>query len=824
MPRRKGAGGTSRGSQTINMETLSFGQTFRALRMKRAFSQTSIARALDRSTSFISLIETDQRRPNRQLIDHLAEALGLSDESDGKTALLRAAGYDPTEISGMITRLVAAISNEISLGESQRLRITADLNSQVNGWITHFKLQKLLVEGKFDAARTGTIEALDQHYLSPTLHTSLLITLADTRVHEGDLVGAEKAIDKVAVSIRGNSIAPDWVLTATAESLALQGMIAVDQNNYHQGKMLIEQSIAYYQRLLPNENGMNEDIAFIGIGSSYKRLAEIAMLQGEPGSALTYCLSAESYLLRANLSDEQKRWLRRTREQLAWAYTKLGEFQKAISLRTLVRNELKELGDDYGLMRNHLYTGNDYLSQIKVVVREALKKHPPSTSPRSINEARRNTILNALKKPSSRKAHGDWPLSFANENAEADYRKALEDLEKNGHQMLIGLCLSNLGAVLRYKAILTEDVPQENGRTPSEEARDLLVRALTVEHNIGQPRRIAAVFESLADLQFDQAQPESLQRARFFYSKALKELDDYRDISDDPAMDAQRDRLRDAIHDVNTAIENLDYKYAQPPLLLPLVKKSWQQLCRELLQITQNLAASHEAERPIIYSNTDDEWIKRICAIERLVGGRRILQDGLSDGLAAMVRAGFSARSADRHEARFRHFSNAIERARASSEQAFDLCCRAHVEYDLRQTYTADLTRAQIKQAYEWMKSYHDGYCLESSTYEVPLSFYVKGPYILFEIPAEVASSILSPQQSSLPISAIVCYTYKNWQYADKLRALFNRFVECASDIRSQSPNCESTTDWLKRLIQPTKHNTDPFIIDWKNPRQIIEA
>jgi hypothetical protein len=246
---------------------------------------------------------------------------------------------------------------------------------------------------------------------------------------------------------------------------------------------------------------------------------------------------------------------------------------------------------------------------------------------------------------------------------------------------------------------------------------------------------------------------------------------------------------------------------------LTQAEEIWQSLCAELQETVRSLITAQEASSsvaPFANSNRDEKWVKRIGAVERLRGGRRILQPGLSDGLAEGTRAGLSAKSAWLHERRFTNFSNAVTRARTPSEQARDLCCREQVERDLRHTGTAGLTRAQIYQALDWMEHSPNGYRLESTSQTLPLAFYVKGPYILLEIPRDTAVKILGPQPQEQYSDDNVCYSFRNLRFADKLRELFSRFVATAEQAREREPNNESTKNWLERLCRQLAQDERP--------------
>lgn len=831
MARRKGSSATLRGVQSRDLDTMSFGQALRAIRTKYPLSQTALAQALDRSTSFISLVETDQRRPSRDLVDRIIQALKLDKDSEEATALLRAAGFDPGEISGIITRLVTAIAAEVEMGESQRLRLTADLTAQTAAWKAHFEAQRDLVAGKFDAVKTRCDDALNLPYISPTLRVSTLLTRADAEVHQGALTDAELSAEAAANAIAKHSVIPAWESIAIADSLALRGMIALDLVRYAQSKQYLEQAIDAYQQFLSTGAGAEDDIAYIGIGLSYKRLVELMMLQRDSVKASAYSVAAESYLLRARPSEERDRWRRRNREQMAWIASEQHEFAKAINLRQRTREELTDAGDTYGLIRNQLYTGNDYLKYIKYTIRKALPEASVDGRPASDTiTTRMNATIRALRDEEIQEALG---------NAEDDYRAALTGLRTYDHKMLLGLCLSNLATVLRYKALLDDSPPPDTNRRPSEEACALLTEALTIENGLKQPGRIAAIYEALADLEIDatfgrgaHARREQLgglnddlrrhlNDARVYIEQGLIHLSDYPPTaSTSAAAVAQSKRLRNTADSLKAWLEEAapgtewEYSGASREAYAPTEdERAWQDLCVKLLALVRRLIAAQDVSDPVAMlatTNRDDRWNKRILDLEVEPGGRRIIQNGLSDGLAALVRAGFTADGAQMHSDRFDYFSKAVRMARTSSDQARDLCCRRQVEHDLSDTNTAWLTRMQIQQALEWMDNHPNGYALESSSLPVPLAVYVKGDTILLEIPQDVAVSILDQRLEETLHDESLCYEFTDADRANELRTLFDKFVKAAEDTRAKEPNSESTKNWLRRLtVRPERKDKD---------------
>lgn len=794
MPKRPGPSSTSRVKQdSSNIDTLPFGDILTSARIEKGLTQTNLAESIHRSTSFVSLLETGQRRPTRELIDALAETLGLARDSDRYSALLRAAGYEPRELSGAIGRIVEILSDQTPMNESLKVIVRSDLTGLIDGWQSYSRILVHFDQGNFNAVATNSRDLLTRRYYSPTLLTSVRMTLAETMVQEGELSSAVTLIGEASASIEESEVAPEWTPTLSAEVRALQGLIFLHNGAYPMAKKRIEQAVAMYHQLLTSGR-VSDDIGYLGLGANYKRLAQVAILQGDPGSGFTFCSMAEAYLLRVSDSAERTHWQLRTAEQKAWAYTKLGDFPRAIQLRLQTRKALEGLKDDYGVIRNLLYTGDDYLSPIKAVVKQALSEVFHGSA--LIDLPQRAEAIRAALTPSEARV---W-LS----NAEQCYRTALDYLEKNGQQMLMGRCLSNLGIVLRYKSI------RDGNTKAADEAESLLGQALTLEQGIGQRRRLPGIHEALGDLALDR---EKLLIAQSCYTNGLRELDSYLVNTDDDAARAQRDRIRVALESVNVLIAA--DKQNRPPARAIIefapgsngYEECWQERCKELVEVTQEHVLSLEEHTGtlVAYSNKTDDWVERLHTFDTAPGGRILLQNALSDSLTVKLRAGLSPAGAIIHEARHTIFRQAIQLAQSPDELSWDLCCRSQVERGLQNADTSELVLEQISNAHKFMDTWKQGYQLESCIYAVPLGFAVKRSHILIEIPPNLAPLFLDPEALTQHGGATLCYEFHNEAFAGKLRDLFRKFVNAATTIHGQTRHREATQNWLRRMLEPPR-------------------
>jgi len=59
---------------------IQLGKTIRRLRLERGISQQDLARTVDLTASFLSMVENDRRQPSLTVLRRLSDALGLPDE------------------------------------------------------------------------------------------------------------------------------------------------------------------------------------------------------------------------------------------------------------------------------------------------------------------------------------------------------------------------------------------------------------------------------------------------------------------------------------------------------------------------------------------------------------------------------------------------------------------------------------------------------------------------------------------------------------------------------------------------------------------------
>lgn len=806
MSKQSGPSSTTRDALKTDVSALSFGSTLNTFRTERKLSQTALASQISHSAAFISLLETGKRRPTSELTEKIATALGFGQDSEERTALRRSAGFESSDISSVTQRIVDILGQRFQLDEAQRWMFHTDLRESLEGWTAVFTARDKFNQGYFIEVADTCESLLARHQWSPALKVNLLMLEAAAVSHLGDSLTAEQDAKEAEGMIGHGEVEPVAAVVAP-EVKGLRGMIAADRGNFDEGEDFIRQSILHYQKLTAPRKPSDEpgrrpadDIAFLGLGASYKRLADIMLLRGDPEQAFSYTLVAQSYLMRANESPERDHWLRRVAEQQAWGYTKTHEFDAAIALRGKTRQSLAAAHDKYGLIRNSLFTGNDFLSRFKFTIRGKFVRRDSGAS--TTSEARSVEPASLAERSQiTRDALRDEEIRRTLENAEQHYRDALEDLGDRGPQTMLGLCRRNLAVTLRYRLLHMEDTQEsaEKIQETREDAQKQLAFALTIEKRIGNAQRIAAVYETMAQLESDQ---RHFTIAYAYYRKGIEELDSVLLVPPDPTIKRQRDKLFSAANEVAERIEVVGVDQSGAfPIGMVTPANDWQTLCNQLVEITRNLIMS-TGSKPTCYSERADEWVEAIKNLESQSGGRRVLQNELADGLTDRMLPNLTLEGAKIHAQRFAMIKQAVQDARTPAQQNRDFCCRSDVEKRLRSVDgTAGVTRAQIETAIEWLEKYPNGFWLESADEAVPLGFFVKGSHILIEIP-ELLTRGLPDIDASRVKDSPLCYEIDCAEGADRLRAMFDEFVNAADEQRNQHgpQNKDTTLEWLKKL------------------------
>lgn len=759
-----------------SLDMLPFGALLKLLRERRNLSQGALAERIGKSTSLISLFESEQRRPTSDTVADLVRALRLSDEEQRQVA--QSAGFAEGDVSGAVVRIVDVLRQHLDLGEAERASLLADLDAQVTGWQALFHAARRFHTGEMETARQELERLGRQSEFSPALMTQVQVHLAEALSQTGQLAEAGDLVRAARRRREQAHPSPDWLPWEEAEVKSAQAMVAKRAGDYELAAALLRESIAVYERLLSGSD-VDERIASAGLGRTYKQLAEVTLLQGEAAVALRFCANAEAHLSLARQTALTQQWLRRTLGLKAWACSLLQDFDRAEALRQLVRERCEAAGDHVGLAKNALFRGDDFRRRIRLAL-AASGDGAPERDP----ETRRKRLHDVL--------HSE-DVSGWLEAARACYAEALVGLKEVSDRLLLGRAHRAMGITLRYKAI--RDASEQD----FDEAHRELDRALAIENSNGQQRRLPSIYESIAELEWDRGH---LLSAASYYEGALEVLERALATSPDAASVDQRARIQAALQVLHPT-DHLRLPHArrhEEPALEALGLTRWRMLSATLVRTIREFVTLNNT--PLISLETDSpEWEEKTLELDVAPGPRILAQNRLSSSLALRLSGGSVPEAVARHVGRFHSFAARVQAAheRRNGEPSRDLCCRHVVEQALTTPATRLVTSEQIRTAYEYMTRYPDAYTLASCLYRLPLDFAVTGTKTLVEVPERLAGAFLGGKHGAYhgPGGVTLCYAFDSEALAEKLRRLFAELVEEAA---MRVPN--DTANWLKDLIE----------------------
>jgi transcriptional regulator with XRE-family HTH domain len=820
-----GSGGAEQSSESERTGTSEFAALLQRLRQAQHLSQTQLAHKLGRSPSLISLIENGRRFPTRSLIDDLVRDLNLS-ELD-RAQLLRSAGFTSDELLSALQHVVAILAKQVNLDETGQAIVRADLTAVVTSWRTLFDGIKYLHAGRFADAHDLFRQMLKHPEYSRTLRVALYTRLADTKVELGSLAEAERWLRRASKVLA--CLPATWAPTLRAEYVATQAMVNLRGGLYTAARRLIETSRGIYEGLLQAVTGQDSattmQMAYQGLGKSYKRLAQVALFQDAAAEALSYCAKAQDCFREVTSSSARDRWQRRTLELEAWAQSQLHEFDKAIELHERARAQSLAAGDFYGEAKGILYIGDDVRKQLQWRVDQALQQ--VGEGPLSPQE-RRDLVRRALGPNAKRQLA----------RAEEMYGEALERGKGRNQRILLGRALLGLGVTLRLKATL------EKKQHYYHDAALYLRQALKVEREIGQKRRLPSIYVALAELAWEEEDFKWLERARGYYQDARLALN---------ALDAEDNASERLDRQITRALELLpqaDEPHEAPVdpladwkhLIAEGAPEAWRDLCVRLVAILHS-AVRASYMKPCAASPDALAWHYELWMLEALDGRRRVAQNELSSSLGTRMPVGtprdVKHAAFQRHDTLVRNVQANVQgdllRARGALSPSRDLCSRTAVERELALPQKRERAIEEVSEAARLVEQSPQTYELVAGMYDLPVAFIMKDARLLVEVPPLLAPYFLHSEredqqamveqvghkatqvdpQIDRQIDAhgeptthwqTACYRIDNSHVAEQVAEIFDALVARA---RETEPPGENTFQWLRRLTgaqqrQPT--------------------
>ena len=766
------------------VQTPTFGSLLRTFREKQHQSQVALSRKINHSPSFISLLESGHRHPSQDIITEIAKELRLN-ETQYKQ-LLEAAGYAADALKNNIETMRHIVGSPYNgtIPVTVLQIMTNEFHRITEGWQKLYQAIAEFEQGKFQDARNH-LEALvskkeetiiDNQGYPLILHNMIIMYLGHTLVHKGDLQDAEIYAKTARRNILDAQQSEDYAAVLYAEILALQGEIAIRNGGYALAQTLIQESQHIYEGLLKISSPQRDIVAEFGMGKSHKRSALVALFQGNPSLAHTYCFQAEAIMRGCPDSQERTMWLRAIGELRAWALTESGDGERAIALRKSLQNEYEHAKDRYRLGKNALFLGDDYRRAIE----EALTTERVNAI--SNAAARQKEMHRVLQRPKLRE--------YLRE-AERCYRAALTLLTEFDVQIILGRCLRGLAIILRFKTILAGSTTAE-AKEYIKEARKLFMDALSLEQRIHQDRRVPSVYEPFAELEWDMGK---ITAARNYYTSALSTLESGRFKSDDAATQRLITRIREAIATLGQTTQT----EAPPGMSIQVpTSQKWDDLVKHLEKTLYDYFFEHSNILPIALAERDNIWLQEVIKVENTKQPRRLAQNPLSFSLTMLVPAGYDANVAYLHSRRYQLLQNQVMFSTQGIN--WDICYRDEVRQDLeaRDTNIRRLTLAQAKEAERLMHAYPNGYRLVGSPFPIPFTFEIRDASVLLELPMKQAGFLKSYITHEYAHEEdTLCYAFHDTELARKFTQIFDDMVK-----ESQSHGQDQSTAWLNELAQ----------------------
>lgn len=759
----------------------SFGELLRYFRERLHLSQIALARLTGRSSSYVSLLESGTRLPTVGIVQEFSENLRLTPEE--KDQLLEAGGFVAQAVSGATQRMIDSFRVQNALGDTETAIFAAELHALLTGWQGFFAASQAMEQGRFSSAKAVLTQLADHQTYSWALQSAIQGGLSQALVQTGPMYEAEEAARR-ARRLMPNVDDPDEttleMVLLNAENLANQGIIALRTGNFSLALALMNQSKKTYERLLTYSNV--DQLVQFGLAKSYKRLAQVALFQGKPTEGLLNCVNAEAYLKNVTPSPSKNLWQRRTQDLLAWAYSEMHDFPRAIALRKKTLADCAAAEDTYGQYKNALYLGDDYRRQIESLLNRA-EVHVIFDA-----AERRQAICAAL---TSEPECAGWL-----DQASQYYDDALTGLCSMTEKVMHGRALRGRALIMRYRAASEPNVAKAEKLYQS--AHDNLISALEIERQLGQDSRLPSLYAALAGLEWDRG---DYVLAISYYAAIV--------LPNDPAPYRAADNANGQFQkDVHAALTILHRHVpgSQAPELSPREQR-WRELCDH---IVGSIATSIETlgKNPVAQSNTASSWIERILEVEAIAKPRLLAQNKFSTALALGVPAGYTPDGAALHASRFYLVQNHIISSEITpglpNDPHRDLCCWKVVERGAQNEETRQLVLDQAQQAQKYLQRHPSGYMLEAGEYQLPLAFMIKDDHVLIEVPGRLAERFIGVITEDQAEQLTLCYAIESAKLAEKLREYFRQLEDLAREsMRGHHPQ-HSTQDWLNALVKRT--------------------
>lgn len=531
-PYSAGTLATQRGERT-------FGDKFRAIRERLGLTQPQFAKRLGQSTSYVSLLESNQRPPTERVLANLRAAVELTAEEDAEFPRVSEV-RDP--LAQLIQYAVSVLGARAGADDYYRLLIRDDLTRLFRGYLNLLQGEQYLATSKFSQAAEQfdrIVNGPDGRAITATLRAAAEISLADVALKQGNPETAAAAVSDAQELL--DTALPCSAFSLHAEAHAMRGMIDLRAGDYAEATTTMTEALNEYKKM-PSAEPREQMVAAGGLTKSYNRLALLALLKGDPAIGESYCISALAELKRVNPDENDLTDTRRTRilALQAWAWAASGYFREARAQRERLLEAYTANHDDYGIAKSWLYMADDARLEIQNTVEAWNDALADPQTRLKLYHQRLNTV----------------EMRKLVRNAIHDYHEAITCLERLGEAMLLSRAFSGLGEMHRYNALLSpQDACQEK-----EAAEKNLQHALDLEQRAKEGRRTPGTLEALARLEWDGGY---LARAHDLFEQARSSMLATEPRDDNAAAD-RLERYTQSVERIRKALKAASQTPVQP--------------------------------------------------------------------------------------------------------------------------------------------------------------------------------------------------------------------------------------------------------------------
>ncbi len=738
-----------------------FGKVLRQYREDRRLSQTQLANRLHYSPSYVSLLESNDRRPTEELVKDIARTLELTPAEE--TDLLSAAGFSFRDIGSILDRLVEEISIQVPMDLIGLQALRAHLSTAVHIWQEYQRALHDVNFGEF-AQADERLTLLLHAVHDDAMKARILLALADLKLTLGQLDEVELLANEADTIIDcwdSKELAQHQPpIDVVVERWRLKGRLHLREGKYNEANDNASQILEILEQISVEQR--EENLLWnVSFARTHRFLAVICLLQELPDEALRYCDLAEQKLGDPSLAIERLR----LQEIRAWALTESQCYDEAIELRMNAQEQWQELDNQYRLARNKIYLADDY--------RQGYEAHLATPLVAETNDvnARREGIVHVVQEYNQRQ-------HIQLETVTQLYSEALIVMEHAQDQLYVDRTLVGLAAIKRLQAAFTNDFEKINT-----EIYSTLGRALRYEKLLKNSRHIPTIYDLWAAWSWDQGKHGLALRYFMLELDALKKFS--------PVEFAQRPQQEEAR--VLASIQCLSDPMKKSPQISPLQitvrEELWKSHVYAILKLLRH-SVEKSTVQVIESSHQGPQWLECVIRVEDQPGSRILIQNELSSALSEMMPSGYLPKMADNQMRRYHRLQEITQCAEQQEPQVYQhVFCKTNVMDGLKYDPTRPSVQDRVKTALAISRDNPTAYVLRSADFEVPFAIEIRDDEVLIEVKAD---ELWEKQELA---EVIQCYYAKDRPFAEELGGALDQLI-------AMTNNPAETVAWLQQFQQ----------------------